>query len=81
MPLLDTSCPPVSSVTTAVSYEAVAHAARVHASVGPIVKAAPFSMNMPLHVLQSTRAVKRAPSNVMSYVAPEGAGCTGCAAA
>lgn len=79
MPLLDTSCPPVSRVTTAVSYEAVAHAARVQASVGPIVSADPFSMNIPLQVLQSTRAEIRAPSNVMSYVAPAGAGCNGCA--
>ena len=81
MPLLETSCPPVSSVTTAVSYEAVAHAARVQANAGPIVSADPFSLNMPLHVLQSTRAEMRAPSNVMSYVAPAGAGWTGCAAA
>jgi hypothetical protein len=60
------SCEPLRILTAALSNAAVAHAARVQASPGPIITEDPDSMNDPLQVLQSTRADTRDASNVTS---------------
>ncbi len=60
------SCEPPRIPTTALSKAAVAHAARVQASPGPIISEDPDSMNDPLQLLQSTRADMRDASNVTS---------------
>lgn len=52
-------CSPASNETTALSYDAVAQAARVHASAGPTVNLPSFSVNDPVQVLQSTRTDAR----------------------